>query len=71
MYSAIKKAQTEGSVSIIALLTELQPTLKNGYLDGDGCVAPLELARAAELHKDSKNQVRIIIIVINLSMPNT
>lgn len=59
MNIAMKKAQTERSVSIIALPKELQPTLtKSSLLDGDGCVAPWELARAAELHKDYKNQVR-------------
>jgi len=61
MYCQMKKAHKDGSISIAALPKELQPTLKVFDVDGDGCVAPLELARAAELYKDSKNQVRRLV----------
>jgi len=58
MYCKMKNAAKDGAISIAALPKELQSTLKVFDVDGDGSVAPLELARAAELYKDSKNQVR-------------
>eukprot|EP00976_Prorocentrum_cordatum_P058416 1172696-Prorocentrum_minimum.AAC.1 len=58
MYCALKKSQKDGTISIATLPKELQPTLKVFDVDDDGSVAPLELARAAELYKDSKNQVK-------------
>jgi hypothetical protein len=57
-YAELKKAQKQGVISIKTLPKELQPSLAAFDVDGDGSVAPLELARGAELYKESKNTVK-------------
>ncbi|XRB18981.1 apple domain-containing protein [Pseudoscourfieldia marina] len=57
-YGALKRANKEGSISIKQLPKEIQPTLKVFDVDGDGTVAPMELARGAELYKDSKKTTK-------------
>merc|ERR1719199_187616 len=64
MYCAMKKANKEGSIAISTLPKELQPTLKVFDVDDDGSVAPLELARAAELYKQPRNQVQRLVKVV-------
>lgn len=77
MYCAMKKANKEGAISIQTLPKELQPTLKVFDVDNDGSVAPLELARAAELYKQSRNQVQrlvkavAILLIILLALVGT
>ena len=58
MFADMKKAAKEGSIALSTLPKEVQPSLKVFDVDGDGTVAPLELARAAELYKESKNSVK-------------
>ena len=48
MYSDMKKASAEGCIAISTLPKEIQSTLEVFDVDGDGSVAPIELARAAE-----------------------
>eukprot|EP00873_Tetraselmis_striata_P018341 jgi/Tetstr1/438605/TSEL_027156.t1 len=54
----MKKAGKDGAIAIKALPKKLHSTLKVFDVDDDGTVAPGELARAAELYQDSKNQVK-------------
>eukprot|EP00959_Pyramimonas_sp_CCMP1952_P313458 6561046-Pyramimonas_sp.AAC.1 len=61
MYCDLKKSHKDGSIAISTLPKELQPTLKVFDVDSDGSVAPLELARAAELYKNSKNNVQRLV----------
>jgi len=58
MYAAAKKANEEGCIALKSLPQELQKTLEVFDVDGDGTVGTAELARAAELYKDSKNMVK-------------
>jgi len=58
MFAAMKEAAKDGSIALATLPKEIQPSLKVFDVDGDGSVAPLELARAAELYADSKNNVK-------------
>ncbi|XRB06257.1 EF-hand domain-containing protein [Pycnococcus provasolii] len=62
-YGALKRANKEGSISIKQLPKEIQPTLKVFDVDGDGTVAPMELARGAELYKESKKTTKRLMIV--------
>lgn len=77
MYCEMKKANKEGSIAIKTLPKEIQPTLRVFDVDDDGTVAPLELARAAELYKQSRNQVRRlamsvgVLLVILLALVGT
>jgi len=61
MYASMKKAAKDGSISLKTLPKEIQPSLAVFDVDKDGSVAPLELARAAELYANSKKQVRQLI----------
>ncbi|GHP12467.1 hypothetical protein PPROV_001119500 [Pycnococcus provasolii] len=54
----LKKANKEGSIAIKTLPKEIQATLKVFDVDGDGTVAPMELARGAELYKGSKKTAK-------------
>ena len=58
VYSDLKKANKEGSIAIKTLPKEIQATLKVFDVDGDGTVAPMELARGAELYKGSKKTAK-------------
>ncbi|CAL6295824.1 unnamed protein product [Bathycoccus prasinos] len=58
MYAAAKKANEEGCIALKSLPQELQKTLEVFDVDGDGTVGTTELARAAELYKDSNNMVK-------------
>jgi len=58
MFAAMKEAAKDGSIALATLPKEIQPSLKVFDVDGDGSVAPLELARAAELYADSKDNVK-------------
>lgn len=62
-YSQMKKANAEGSIAIAGLPKEIQPTLKAFDVDGDGTVAPMELARGAELYIESKKTVKRLTIL--------
>ncbi|XRB10125.1 DUF285 domain-containing protein [Pycnococcus provasolii] len=58
VYVDLKKANKEGSIAIKTLPKEIQATLKVFDVDGDGTVAPMELARGAELYKESKKTAK-------------
>ena len=58
----LKKANKEGSIAIKTLPKEIQATLKVFDVDNDGTVAPMELARGAELYKDSKKTAKRLVI---------
>ena len=58
----LKKANKEGSIAIKTLPKEIQRTLKAFDVDNDGTVAPMELARGAELYKDSKKTAKRLTI---------
>ena len=58
VYADMKRAAAEGSIPICTLPKEIQPSLQVFDQDDDGTVAPLELARAAELYKESKDSVK-------------
>ena len=57
-YATLKKANRSGEIAIKTLPKEIQPTLKVFDVDGDGTVAPMELARGAELYLESKKMVK-------------
>ena len=57
-YALLKKANRSGEIQIKTLPKEIQPTLKVFDVDGDGTVAPMELARGAELYLESKKMVK-------------
>ena len=56
-------AAKEGSIAIKTLPKEIQSTLKVFDVDGDGTVAPLELARGAELYKESKKTTKRLMVL--------
>lgn len=58
-----KRAAADGSIAISGLPLQIQPTLKCFDVDGDGTVAPMELARGAELYLESKKQLKRLTIV--------
>jgi|EP01046_Picozoa_sp_COSAG06_P013712 hypothetical protein len=57
-YVEMKRAAADGCIAISSLPKEIQPTLQAFDVDGDGSVAPVELARAAELYKKSKQKAK-------------
>ena len=58
LFVDMKKASADGCIALSTLPKEIQPTLQAFDVDGDGSVAPVELARAAELYKKSKQQAK-------------
>ena len=61
-------ADDEGSIAIKAFPKEIQPTLKVFDVDGDGTVAPMELARGAELYKESKKTAKRLMVFSGVLM---
>ena len=60
MYHDMKLAQKEGVIVIDAMPAEMQPALRIFDMLGDVQVAPMELARGAELYQLSKDKAKLM-----------
>jgi hypothetical protein len=60
MYRDMKLAQKNGVIVIDAMPAEMQPALRIFDMLGDGQVAPMELARGAELYQLSKDKAKLM-----------
>ena len=60
MYHDMKLAQKEGVIVIDAMPAEMQPALRIFDMLGDRQVAPMELARGAELYQLSKDKAKLM-----------
>ena len=64
VYCQQKAAAKDGCIAIASLPKEIQPTLAVFDVDGDGSVAPVELARAAELYQKSKQKSKQLTKIV-------